>query len=230
MQTSTTWFRGYMRSSIGAKHVMAVTGILLVLFTIQHMTGHLVMFLGQDAYNDYAHWAQNLGHGSVKWLLRGGLLGLLLVHAVVGIRLAAHNRAARPVAYRMYKTRATSRRARAMAYTGIASFAFLTFHILHFTVGVVRPEHFHVLDSKGRYDAYTMFVRGFQDPLLLATYLAGMLLLTIHLTHGISSSFQSLGIDHPKYRGWLRRGPALAVVLFAGFALPPLAVAIGVIA
>ena len=220
----------YVRSSVGAKHVMAVTGVLLALFAIQHMTGHLLMFAGRDAYNEYAHWAQNVGHGSVKWVLRIGLLVLVIAHAIAGVRLAARNRAARPVRYRVYRTAATSPWARAMVYTGLITLAFLVFHILHFTVGVVQPEFFHLRDPSHRYDAYTMFVRGFQNPAILAVYLGGMTLLMLHLRHGIASTVQSLGVEHPTYSRAIRKaGPALAVALYVGFVLPPIAVAVGVI-
>lgn len=226
-----SWMLGYLRSSVGAKHAMAVTGILLALFTIQHMTGHLLMFAGREAYNDYAHWAQNLGHGSVKWLLRGGLLGLVILHVVAGVRLAVLNRRARPVRYQYFKPRASSPWARAMIYTGLFVFAFLVFHILHFTVGIVQPEYFHLADAKGRYDAYTMFVHGFQNLWILGFYVAGMTLLTMHLVHGLASTAQSLGFEHPRYSRLIAKGgPALAIAIYIGFIVPPIAVALGLIA
>src|SRR5882724_6104420 len=82
-----SWFGTYVRSSIGAKHVMAITGLLLLLFAIVHMLGHLQMFGGQDMYNRYAHFLQELWE--VKWPVRAGLLGLLIVHIVVAIGLVA---------------------------------------------------------------------------------------------------------------------------------------------
>src|SRR3954470_23428879 len=94
-----SWLVRYARSSIGAKHVMAVTGLLLFLFAIVHMVGHLQMFGGQDMYNAYAHFLQDLWE--VKWPVRAGLLALLLIHVAVAIGLVARNRAARPVPYAM---------------------------------------------------------------------------------------------------------------------------------
>src|SRR5262245_24152438 len=192
-----SWLATYARSSIGAKHIMAVTGLLLFLFAVVHMLGHLQMFGGQDMYNAYAHFLQNLWE--VKWPVRAGLLGLLLIHVVVAIRLVAANRAARPVAYAMYKPIVSSPAGRAMAWTGLFVFAFLAFHILHFTVGQVQPSYFHTMDPKDRWDAYSMFVRGFQTPWIYLTYLAGMALLALHLGHGAVSWLQSLGLRHPKY-------------------------------
>jgi succinate dehydrogenase / fumarate reductase cytochrome b subunit len=221
-----TWLARYLRSSIGAKHVMAVTGLLLLLFAIVHMIGHLQMFGGQDMYNAYAHFLQNLWE--VKWPVRAGLTALLVIHVVVAISLVARNRAARPAGYAMYRPVRASIAGRTMAWTGLALFAFLAFHILHFTVGMVGTEHFHLPDPQGRWDAYTMFVRGFQRPAIYGVYLAGMVLLASHLGHGAASWLQSLGLRHPKYPAD-RLGRAIAVVLFVGYMVPPTAVLAGAI-
>ena len=221
-----SWFARYVRSSIGAKHVMAVTGLLLLLFAIVHMLGHLQMFGGQDMYNAYAHFLQDLWE--VKWPTRVGLLVLLIVHVVVALGLVARNRAARPVRYARFRAVASSPIARAMAWTGLAVFAFLAFHILHFTIGMVQPGYFHQLDPKDRYDAYSMFVRGFQSPGIYAAYLIGIAVLALHLGHGASSWLQSLGLRHPKYPAD-RLGPVLAVILFVGYMVPPTAVLVGIL-
>ncbi|HWO22944.1 MAG TPA: succinate dehydrogenase cytochrome b subunit [Kofleriaceae bacterium] len=221
-----TWLVRYARSSIGAKHIMAVTGLLLLLFALTHMLGHLQMFGGPDMYNAYAHFLQNLWE--VKWPVRVGLLALLGTHAVVGIALAAKNRAARPAGYARFRPVRASIVGRTMIWSGLALFAFLSFHILHFTVGVFGAEHFHLPDPKGRWDAYTMFVRGFQSPAIYGIYLGGMLVLASHLGHGAASWLQSLGLRHPKYP-MDRVGRAAAVLLFVGYMVPPTAVLVGAI-
>jgi succinate dehydrogenase / fumarate reductase, cytochrome b subunit len=221
-----SWLSTYARSTIGAKHIMAVTGLLLLLFAIVHMTGHLQMFGGQDVYNRYAHFLQELWE--VKWPVRIGLAALLVIHIAFAIGLVARNRAARPVGYAMYKPVVSSPLGRAMALTGIFVFAFLAFHILHFTIGQVQPDYFHVMDPKDRWDAYSMFVHGFQHPALYIVYLVGIAALSMHLGHGASSWLSSLGLRHPKYP-IDRLGPRLAALLFAGYMIPPTAVLVGLI-
>ena len=115
-----------------------------------------------------------------------------------------------------------------MAWTGMALFAFLAFHILHFTVGMVQADYFHTLDPKKRYDAYSMFVYGFKNPGIYAVYLAGMVMLALHLGHGAASWLQSLGLRHPKYP-IDKLGRVLAVFLFVGYMIPPTAVLAGII-
>src|SRR6185312_14950722 len=99
--TTVSWVSRYLRSSIGAKHVMAVTGLLLLLFAIFHMLGHLQMFGGQDMYNSYAHFLQDLWE--VKWPTRIGLLALVAIHIVLGIQLWLGNRAARDTKYAVFR-------------------------------------------------------------------------------------------------------------------------------
>jgi succinate dehydrogenase / fumarate reductase, cytochrome b subunit len=219
-----SWFAAYVRSSIGAKHVMAVTGLGMFVFALVHMLGHLQMFGGPEMYNRYAHFLQELWE--VKWPARVGLCALLIVHAVTAIGLVAKNRAARPTRYAKYKPVISSPVGRAMAWTGLFVFAFLAFHILHFTLGQIQPGYFHVMDPKDRWDAYAMYIHGFQHPAIYGIYLAGIALLAMHLGHGAASWLQSLGLRHPKYPTD-RLGPALGVLLFVGYMLPPTAVVVG---
>jgi succinate dehydrogenase / fumarate reductase cytochrome b subunit len=221
-----SWLARYVRSSIGAKHVMAVTGLLMVLFAFVHMLGHLQMFGGPAMYNGYAHFLQELWE--VKWPVRVGLAGVLVAHVVIALALVAKNRAARPIGYEMYRPVMSKPAGRAMALTGMVVLVFVIFHLLHFTLGQIQPAYFHRLDPAGRYDAYAMFVHGFRNPAIYAFYLLGIGLLSLHLGHGASSWLQSLGLRHPKYPTD-RLGPAIAATLFVGYMIPPTAVLVRLI-
>ncbi len=216
-----SWFIGYVRSSIGAKTIMAVTGLLMVLFAIVHMIGHLQMFGGQALYNGYAHTLQSLWE--VKWPVRAGLFGIFVVHVVAAMRLVYLNRVARPVGYVVYKPRSANLAGRTMAWTGLVILAFIVFHLAHFTFGLVSPEYYHLEDPQRHYDAYTMFVRAFTNPFVYATYFIAIALLSVHLAHGASSWLQSLGVRHPKYPWTDAIGPVVMVVLFVGYMAPPTA-------
>ena len=209
------WLARYLRSSVGAKHVMAVTGLLLLLFAIVHMVGHLQVFGGRAIYNGYAKFLQDLWE--VKWPVRAGLLAVLIVHIVLAIGLVAKNRAARPEGYAMFKPVVSSAVGRTMAYSGLVVFAFLAFHIWQFTINP-REDH----------DTYRMYVEAFRRPEIYAIYLAGIALLAAHLGHGASSWLQSLGWRHPKYP-IDKLGPIVAVTLFVGYMLPPTAALVGVV-
>lgn len=223
-----SWFVSYVRSSVGAKQLMAVTGLGLLLFALVHMLGHLGMFSGRDAYNAYAHTLQGLG--ALKWIARGGLLAIFVLHAATGIRLASANRAARPEKYVVQRLTRTTFYARSMALTGLVVLAFIVYHLAHFTLGWIQPDYFHHLDDKGRYDAYSMFVMGFKNVGILISYLVAVTLLCIHLAHGAGSWLQSLGLSHPKYAPITdHAGKVIALVLIVGYLAPPLGVAFNVI-
>ena len=223
-----SWFSKYARSSIGAKQIMALTGLGMVLFLIIHMLGHLGMFAGQHAYNTYADKLQSLG--ALKWIARGGLVVIVVVHILTALRLVAINRAARPVNYAVYKPVVTSTAARYMATTGLIILAFIIFHLLHFTLGEVQPAVQHLVDKEGHHDVYTAFVVAFKTPALFAIYAVSMFLLLLHLSHGSSSWLQSLGLRHPKYSPGLDKFAwGLTAVLFIGFMAPPTAVLLGMI-
>lgn len=223
-----SWFIAYCRSSIGAKTIMAVTGLAMVLFAIVHMLGHLQVFGGRDIYNHYATFLQDLYE--VKWPVRVGLLVLLIVHVVLALGLVAKNRAARgPVGYARFRPVVSSAVGRTMAISGIVVLAFLVFHIWHFTISPHSPNmEPGGLRPTGGVDTYGMYVAAFQNPLLYLVYLVGIALLASHLGHGASSWLQSLGLRHPKYRTD-RLGPLVAALLFAGYMLPPTAILLGVV-
>ena len=205
---------------------MAVSGLLLVLFALVHMLGHLQMFGGRDMYNAYAHFLQELWE--VKWPVRAGLLALVVIHVATALWLVARNRAARPVAYAVYRPVVSTRAGRTMIVSGLIVLVFLIFHILHFTLGQIQPAYFHVLDTQRRWDAYSMYVNGFTSPAIYGVYLVGIALLATHLGHGAASWLQSLGLRHPKYPAD-KVGTLIALVLFVGYMVPPTAVLAGII-
>lgn len=219
-----SWFFGYARSSIGAKQIMAVTGLLMVLFVTFHMLEHLIMFRGPDAYNNWAATLQGLG--ALKWAARAGLLLILVLHVAAAVMLVRENAAARPQKYAVLKYRRTSFAARTMALTGLVIVAFIVYHLMHFTFGWIQPDYFHEHDASGHHDAYTMFVMGFRSTPILISYLVMVGLLCLHLAHGASSWLHTLGWKHPKYDRILEKiGPVLATILILGYFAPPLAIA-----
>ena len=221
-----SWFSTYIRSSVGMKQLMAITGLVLLSFVIAHLLGNLLIFAGPGALNSYAAGLHDLG--PVLWIARLGLLGAVLLHIAAAVRLVQMNRAARPVRYQVFKPRTTPYYARAMAWTGLIIAAFVVFHLLHLTFGAVYPEHFDRVDAEGRHDVYTMTVLGFQNVAVSGFYLIAVGLLSLHLAHGIPSLFQSLGLRHPKYSPAIAKvGFWLAVLLFAGYASIPTAVLLG---
>ncbi|MBT3351284.1 MAG: succinate dehydrogenase cytochrome b subunit [Nitrospinaceae bacterium] len=222
MNQNSHWYL----TSIGAKLVMAATGVLLFGFLVGHLTGNLLMFAGPDAMNTYAHWLKE--RGGLLWGARLGLLVVFAVHIASAIRVNRQNRAARPVAYAVSSFMATSYAARTILVSGIIILAFVVYHLLHYTLGVTNPEYLRMFDVKGRPDVYGMVVSGFSNPTVTGAYIVAMLLLASHLSHGLTSLFQTFGLYGPKFRPFSTKlGPVVAILIFIGFVSIPLAVLSG---
>jgi succinate dehydrogenase cytochrome b subunit len=208
----------FLKSSILSKVVMAVTGVLLVGFIFGHMLGNLQMFMGQDQMNTYAEKLQGLG--SLLWAIRGGLIVILLLHVATSLYLKKLNYDARPVKYVFKNTVVATLASRTMLYSGLVIFFFLLYHLLHFTGGIIQPDEFKTqfVDALGRPDVYTMVILGFQNVLISIVYTLAMVFLGFHLSHSISSMFQTLGINHSKYNPIIKGlGPTVAIVIVVGY-------------
>src|ERR1051326_475943 len=187
----------FYHSSVGKKMIVAVTGIVLILFVIGHLLGNLQIYLGPEWINGYSQHLHDLG--PLLWLIRIFLLATVIIHIYVTIRLAIDNRRARPEAYiQKHNVKATFA-SRHMVMSGLIVLAFIIYHLAHFTVRVTdRRFALLKLDPSGHYDVYSMMVYGFQNPYVSAFYVIGLFLLTLHLSHGSSSFFQSLGFNNQK--------------------------------
>ncbi len=216
------------KSSIGKKYVMAVTGCLLFGFVIIHLLGNLQIYLGRDHLNAYA--ALLKGNQILLWSFRLGLLAIALIHITTAVMLTLENWAARPIPYTSYTAPYSTYAARTMVVSGSVLLAFVIYHLMHFTVGVVQPQIMELLDDKGRHDVYAMVILGFGNPWVSSSYLAAMVLLYLHLSHGISSLFQSLGLKNQNYAGLiLGFSQGAAALIFFGNCSIPIAVLIGIL-
>jgi succinate dehydrogenase / fumarate reductase cytochrome b subunit len=216
----------FFRSSIGRKYIVGVTGILLVLFVIGHMLGNLQIFLGQKALNDYAAFLKSIP--GPLWAARIGLLAAFVIHLALALRLKWENVQARPASYAVENTVRASMSSKIMALSGTIILLYVVGHILHFTTGTILPEYAHLQDDLGRHDVYTMVVKGFQIPLVSIAYVLAMCLLWSHLSHGISSVFQTLGFrTHRNHQLVDRLGPALSTGIVIGYVIVPLSILFG---
>ncbi|MCB1230470.1 MAG: succinate dehydrogenase cytochrome b subunit [Verrucomicrobiae bacterium] len=223
------------RSSIGRKIVVAVTGIILVVFLLGHVAGNLLVFQGADPMNSYAQFLHHFLHGQFIWIFRAGMLAAVVLHIWATVSLTMENRAARDSHYACDNTVQASKSSRIMIWSGLTVLAFVIFHLLHFTVRV-DPDLANLPDTafaakhpgESRHDVYAMVIKGFQNPLVVLFYIVGITLLCSHLSHGIASIFQTLGLRSRKSSGFEHKlGLAISIALWAGFLSIPLAVMTG---
>jgi len=223
--------RNLFCSSLGKKYLMAGSGAILFLFVVGHLAGNLQVFLGPESLNRYGHFLQT--NVEVLWPVRIALLGIIAIHIWSATKLTLENRAARPVAYQQWEPTAASYASRTMMYSGVIVAVFIVYHLLHFTAMVqainftgkdfdARPEF---TDAKGRHDIYKMMITGFRVPLVSIFYIVGVGLLCLHLSHGISAMFQSMGWKKCSYGPCLdRAGNWAAALIFLGYISIPISI------
>jgi len=221
-------------TAVGKKYAMAISGIALMGFVLFHMIGNLKMYLGAAELDHYAEFLKQLLYPlapkeSVLWILRAGLLGMLVLHLHAAWSLTMLNRAARPVKYQSARDyEEASLASRSMRLSGIVVFAFIVWHLLDLTFGVVNT-----VGTDGEFvrtEVYANVVRSFERWPVALFYIVANLLLGLHLSHGAWSIFQSLGWNNPRFNAWRRafaRGFAAVVVI--GNVSFPVAVLIGVV-
>ena len=241
------------KSSLGKKYIMAVSGFVLFLFVIGHLAGNLQIFLGPEAINRYGHFLQS--NPELIWPARLGLLLMVALHIWSASKLSIENKQARPVAYSEYRPIGSTYASRTMLMSGLILLAFIIYHLLHFTVqvqaingtghdfrefnepgpaGVTAPSAAALAPGAkaeplpGRHDIFKMMVVGFSNIWVSAFYVVGMALLCLHLSHGTSSMFQSIGWKNEAYRPLLDQAArGLALLIFIGYASIPVAILMG---
>jgi succinate dehydrogenase / fumarate reductase, cytochrome b subunit len=213
---------------VGRKVVMAITGLLLCGFLVVHLAGNLLLYAGSQAYNDYAH-ALHKNEG----LLKVASLGLLILfgsHILIAFQVSAENRAARKVGYALKQSKQEGRYVMEplrpdlwMLVSGIVVLAFLILHLIDFT-WEARASSFY--ESQGQtlepFDKAKALL-SWSNPITVIGYVVGCFFLFAHLAHGVQSSFQTLGLNHPKYTPLIKlAGLLFAITIGVGFASFPL--------
>lgn len=217
----------FAKSSIGRKIIVAVTGLALVLFLAGHLTGNLLIFAGRDAFNDYAQFLHEVFHGAGVWIARIGLIACFVAHVWFTILLTRENKTAR-TKYAHQATVQAPKSSLIMIWSGLTILAFIIFHLLHFTVkaGTDYASFMQVMpDGSERHDAWKMVIVGFSNPLVAIFYIIAMTLLCSHLSHGVASIFQTLGLRTKKTAGPINvLSRIYAIVIYLGFISIPLAI------
>jgi succinate dehydrogenase / fumarate reductase cytochrome b subunit len=199
-------------SSVGTKVLIGVTGLCLFLYLILHLVGNALVFFGPDTFNGYAHL---LISNPLIVPIEVGLLAIFLLHVFKTVKMYFDNRQARPDGYEVKRMAGhTSRKSVAsstMFWTGVVTFIFVVVHLKQFKFGML----YHVGDTDVR-DLYRLEMELFSQAATVALYAVAMILIGLHLRHGISSAVQSLGLDSPRHTSKILAGGTILAILIAG--------------
>lgn len=228
---------GFFKSPVGKKIVNAVTGLGLVVFVIAHVSGNLSLFSGSDAYNEYAHFLLSLG--PLLYVFEAGLVAFFVFHIVSGVNVWRSKRKARSIGYDTYESAGRpsmqTSSSRSMIITGLILVVFLVIHLWSFKFGPggpgnADPAYVTTVDGVEMRDLAKLMYEKFSHATYAFGYTIVMLLLALHLRHGIWSAFQSLGAMRPgiQYTVYIL-GIILGLLIALGFIAVPLAIYFGLI-
>lgn len=202
---------------------MGITGLIGVGFVIVHIAGNLLVFSGAAAINNYSHFLKSTGE--LLWILRAVLIAAVILHIVAAVQLTQLNRAARPVGYVNRDPQVSTFASRTMRWGGALLLLFIVLHILHFTIGTVNPARVPTTT-----DVYGNIVGSFRIWWVALFYVVSMIALGLHLFHGAWSSLRSLGLRQPSENPLQRKVTlVVALLIWGGFTIVPVAVFIGLI-
>jgi succinate dehydrogenase / fumarate reductase, cytochrome b subunit len=209
------WLADTLTSSIGKKLLMALTGFSFILFLTMHLAGNLTLLGGRSMFNAYADRLHELG--LVLVASEYGLLFLAIVHIVVGLSLFLHNFKARPVRYHVNKSAGGRTIGSAtMPYTGILLLVFIVVHLMNFS-----------FVDKSQTTIYDIVFSAFSNPVYVIGYVIAMILVAVHVSHGLWSAFQTIGANHPKYMPAIRiLSIVFALMVGIGFGMLPIIILI----
>ena len=211
-----SWVTRTLSSSVGKKLLMAISGFAFLGFLAGHLAGNLTIYWGKDAFNSYAKHLHDLG----VFLLFAeiGLVVFAAIHIGTALFLFFQNRAARPVKYSVDKTGGGGRTlsSRTMPYTGLLILIFVVIHFLNFSHHVVDQSTRTIAQITGEF---------FSNKGYMAFYIVMMVIVALHVRHGLWSAFQTIGANHPKYMPLIEKLSVLfAVVVGVGFGLLPIVI------
>lgn len=210
------WVVRIFTTSIGKKQLMAVTGLFFLLFLAAHLLGNLSIYGGAGAFNSYAEHLHALGKLLV--VAEIGLVLALLIHVTLAVILFFENRKARPIKYAVDKSGGGGRTfsSQTMPYTGLLILAFVIFHLATFS--------HHIVDQTNR-TIFQIAAEVFANKGILILYLAAMVVVALHVRHGLWSAFQTIGANHPKYMPFIEwLSIIFAIIVAVGFGSLPLAI------
>ncbi len=217
-----------LQSSVGRKILTGITGIFLVIFLVVHLAGNLTLFAPDqgESFNLYAQFLHDLG--PLLWIAEIILVVLFLLHAYIGISIYLRRKKARPENYHLYKSQGGPSKqnfaSKSMAVTGVVLLIFVVLHILHFKYQAFSPETYYTtINGEEVKDLTRHVVEAFQNIWVVLAYTFVMLMVGVHLKHGVWSAFISLGAGNPKKTAVLYTiGTIVAVLLSLGFLFIPI--------
>lgn len=207
--------KGFSKSSVGRKVLMALSGFFLMFFLVQHLIINLLSVVSEESFNAASEFMGT--NPVVQFALQPVLFFGIIFHLGMGVYLDLKNKAARPIKYAMNKpSENASWMSRNMVITGVMILLFIGLHMVHFffpTINAHYITHEHL-------NSYEMVTTKMANPIYFGIYMLAFVFLALHLLHGFQSAFQSVGFNHNKYTPLIKKlGYLYAIAVPLGYML-----------
>ena len=208
-------------TSIVRKVLMALSGLFLMFFLLQHLSINMMSVISAELFNEVSHFMGT--NALVQGLLQPILISAVIFHFVMGFVLEMQNNKARDVKYAMYKGSANATwMSRNMIYSGLVILAFLALHFVDFWIPEINTKYvlndMSGLNNAGQFRYFEELQHKFSNPLRVGAYIISFVLLSLHLLHGFQSAFQSVGFNNRKYTPVIKKlGNVFAIAVPLGF-------------
>lgn len=205
--------KGISSTSVGRKVLMALSGFFLMFFLLQHLLTNMLSVVSADAFNEVSEFMGT--NPLIQFVLQPVLFFGIIFHLIMGMRLEAQNRKARPIKYAMDNRSAYAPWvSRNMIITGIMIMLFMALHMVHFFVPSINAHYI----THEHLDSYEMVVNKLANPVYFGIYIIAFIFLALHLMHGFQSAFQSVGFNHNKYTPTIKKlGYLYAIIIPLGY-------------
>lgn len=216
-------------SIVGKKILLGFSGLILLGFIVGHLIGNLSILIGPEAINSYAYFLHK--NKMLIYCARIFLLINLFIHLYLSISLTLANSAAKQVDYVHKVNIRTTFASKTMIISGLIILAFLIYHLLHFTVGVIEPDSYGLIDNKKRLDVYTMVVNSFSNIYISLIYMFALICLGLHLSHAFFSVCQTFSITNTGKAIYKIRNASkiISIIIIFGYLTIPTTILFGIV-
>ena len=210
---------GFFKSSIGRKVAMAASAFFLMFFLLQHFAINILSVFSPDTFNEISHFMGT--NPAVQFALQPVLIFAVVFHFIMGTILELKNRKALGVNYVKNNGAANSSwMSRNMIWSGLTILAFLVLHFIDFWIPEINTKY--ILGDlsglhNGEFRYYEELHHKFENPIRVGAYVIAFILLALHLLHGFTSAFQSMGATAGRKKRMKQIGTAYSIIIPLGF-------------
>ena len=212
---------GFFNSSIGRKYAMALSAFFLIIFLVIHLAVNITSLFSENVFNEMSHFMGT--NPLIQFAMQPVLIFGVIFHFIMGFVLELKNKGSRNVKYAKNDGAANSTwMSRNMIYSGLVILAFIVLHFIDFWIPELNTKYVQgdmsgMLAGEDGYRYFEELQHKFVEPWRVGAYVVAFVLLALHLLHGFTSAFQSIGATVGRQKTMKNIGKAYSILIPLGF-------------